>query len=142
MPPRPSSPGSFTSRRLARLRSAFSARACETNVFTASTDFAAAASGAAPEEARLSASTWEVSSRPSLMRREPGCAVAEEPPELLGDKRDERMQQKQGLAEHEILDGQAVVPGRLSLQLRFGDLDVPVAEIVPEKPVQAPGQPR
>ena len=46
------------------------------------------------------------------------------------------MQQEQRLAQDQVLDREAVGLGVRRLQLRLRDLDVPVAEIVPEKAVE------
>jgi hypothetical protein len=61
--------------------------------------------------------------------------VTELVPQFLGDKRNERMQQQQGLAQHQVLDREAVRLRRRVLELGLRHLDVPVAEVVPEKPV-------
>ena len=50
------------------------------------------------------------------------------------------MQQQERLAEHKVLDRQAVGLRVLGLQLRLRDLDVPVAEVIPEKPVEGLGR--
>lgn len=67
----------------------------------------------------------------------PFGAIAELVPKLFRDKRDERMQQQQGLAQDKILDRETSLLRRRSLELGLGDFDIPVAEIIPEKAVDA-----
>ena len=62
--------------------------------------------------------------------------VTELMPELLRDKGNERMQQQQGLTQHQILDRKTRRLGGRILQLRFRHLHIPVAKIVPEKTVE------
>src|SRR5258708_6719288 len=62
--------------------------------------------------------------------------IAEQVPQLLGDERREGVQQQQRLAQHQVLDGEAVRLGGRVLQLGLGNLHIPVAEIIPEKTVE------
>ena len=43
------------------------------------------------------------------------------------------MQQQQGLSQHEILEREAIRFRVRGLEFRFGDFDVPITEIIPEK---------
>ena len=57
-------------------------------------------------------------------------------PEFLGDVRRERLEEEQELANHQILDREAVGLALRVLQLGLRDLDVPVAEVAPEEAVE------
>jgi len=66
-------------------------------------------------------------------------AVAEQVPELFRDERRHRVEEQEELAQHEVLDREAVADERGIAQARLGGLDVPVAEVAPEEGVEALG---
>ena len=69
----------------------------------------------------------------------PVAAEAHRVPELLGDERHERVQQKQCLAQAQILYGERRSLGAFVRHAGFGDFEVPAAEIVPEECVKLLG---